>query len=156
MANEYISNEVNKVLSDKKLPFPLNHAMASACILANLKGLNLKMLDMGKATSALCDYSLIVSASNPTQARAMVDEVAYQLKQHGAQMHSLEGYDSADWILLDTGDIIVHVFLETTRDVFDLDRLFTSYPQIKIPDEFYFGPTTPATAADKDHLKNYF
>src|SRR5690606_36779820 len=107
--NEYIQSEVSKVISNPAFEFPLNHAMASAWILANFKGDNLKIFDMRNSTS-LCDFSVLATAQNVTQARAMVDEISTNLKQQGASIISYEGYESADWILLDTGDVMIHVF----------------------------------------------
>lgn len=152
--NEYVQNEVKKVVSNPEYQFPLNHAMASAWIMANFKGDNLKIFDMKKSTS-LCDFALLATAQNPTQARAMADEIAQNLKALGAKIVSFEGYESADWILLDTGDIMVHVFNGPARDVYDLDLVYGKNQQVKIPEEFYFGkPTTVATS--KPDLKGYF
>jgi ribosome-associated protein len=152
--NEYVQNEVNKIISNKSFEFPLNHAMASAWIMANFKGDNLKIFDL-KKSSALCDYSIIATAQNATQARAMVDEISMNLKNHGASVVSYEGYESADWILLDTGDVIVHIFNGPARDVYDLDLILAKNAQVKIPEEFYFGkPTT--VSSEKADLKGYF
>lgn len=153
-ANEYIQNEVKKVITNTSYEFPLNHAMASAWILANFKGDNLKIFDM-KKTSALCDYSIMATAQNATQARAMLDEVSANLKLQGANIVSFEGYESADWILLDTGDIMIHVFTGPARDVYDLDMVYAKNAQVRIPDEFYFAkPTTVGT--EKADLKGFF
>jgi ribosome-associated protein len=128
--------------------------MASAWILANFKGDNLKVFDL-KKSSSLCDYSVLATAQNATQARAMADEISANLKHAGASVLSYEGYESADWILLDTGDIIIHVFNGPARDVYDLDLVLAKNPQVKIPEEFYFGkPTTVST--EKADLKGYF
>ncbi len=152
--NEYVQNEVNKIISNKSFEFPLNHAMASAWIMANFKGDNLKIFDL-KKSSALCDYSIIATAQNATQARAMVDEISMNLKNHGTSVVSYEGYESADWILLDTGDVIVHIFNGPARDVYDLDLILAKNAQVKIPEEFYFGkPTT--VSSEKADLKGYF
>lgn len=152
--NEYIQNEVNKVIKNPGFEFPLNHAMASAWILANFKGDNLKIFDMRKSTS-LCDFSIIATAQNATQARAMVDEISVNLKGQGANILSYEGYESADWILLDTGDVMVHVFIGPSRDVYDLDIVYAKNAQVKIPEEFYFGKPTPAST-EKPDLKGFF
>jgi ribosome-associated protein len=154
MANEYIQNEVNKVINNSSFEFPLNHAMASAWIMANFKGDNLKIFDL-KKSSALVDYAILATAQNPTQARAMVDEISSNLKNNGAHIVSYEGYESADWILLDTGDVMVHVFNGPARDVYDLDMIYAKNTQIKIPDEFYFSTQTAAHSKAID-LKNYF
>ena len=85
----------------------------------------------------------------------MVDEIQYNLKQHGAKVLSLEGVTDGEWILLDCGDVIVHVFQELSRDIFDLDELWSSYPQVEIPQEYYFEH--PETQAPKsDSTDNYF
>lgn len=152
--NEYIQSEVKKVITNPNFEFPLNHAMASTWILANFKGDNLKIFDMKKSTS-LCDYAVVATAQNPTQARAMIDEVSVNLKHQGANILSYEGYESADWILLDTGDIMVHVFTGPARDVYDLDLIYSKNPQIKIPEEFYFGKPT-IVSNEKPDLKGYF
>lgn len=152
--NEYIQAEVTKVISNNDFEFPLNHAMAAAWILANFKGDNLKVFDMRKSTS-MVDYSILGTAQNATQARAMADEIAVNLKQQGANLVSYEGYESADWILLDTGDIIVHVFNGPARDIYDLDMIFAKNAQVKIPEDFYFGQPT-SVSGDKADLKGYF
>lgn len=152
--NEYVQNEVKKIISNPAFEFPLNHAMAATWILANFKGDNLKIFDMKKATS-MCDYSILATAQNATQARAMVDEISASLKLQGANIVSYEGYEGADWILLDTGDIIVHVFNGPARDVYDLDLVYGRNPQVKIPEEFYFGKPT-VVSTEKPDLKGYF
>jgi ribosome-associated protein len=154
MANEYIQAEVKKVIENSSFEFPLNHAMASAWIMANFKGDNLKIFDM-KKSSALVDFSILATAQNATQARAMVDEISANLKHHGAQIVSYEGYEQADWILLDTGDIMVHVFNGPARDVYDLDMVYAKNPQVKIPEDFYFGKPTQVSN-EKPDLKGYF
>ncbi len=152
--NEYVQNEVKKVISNTGFEFPLNHAMASAWIVANYKGDNLKIFDL-RNSSALCDYAIIATAQNTTQARAMVDEISANLKENGASIVSYEGYESANWILLDTGDIIIHIFNGPARDVYDLDMVLMKNAQVKIPDEFYFGKAT-SVATEKADLKGYF
>ncbi len=154
MANEYIQNEVKKVISNSQFEFPLNHAMATAWILANFKGDNLKIFDMRKS-SALVDYAVVATAQNATQTRAMIDEISSSLRNVGAKIVSYEGYESADWVLLDTGDIMVHVFNGPARDVYDLDMVYAKNPQVKIPEDFYFAKPTQ-TSSDKSDLKGYF
>ena len=150
--NEYVQSEVKKVMGN--FEFPLNHAMASAWILANFKGDNLKIFDMKKSTS-LCEFAVMATAQNATQARAMVDEISGRLKENGANVLSYEGYEGADWILLDTGDIMIHVFNGHARDVHDLDLVYAKNPQVKIPEEFYFGKPTEVSKERAD-LKGYF
>lgn len=153
VANEFLKNEVAKISNDQRWTGSLNQAMASVYMLANFKGENLKIFDMTKSSS-LCDYHIVATAQNVTQARAMADEIASQLRGLGAEILSYEGYGTADWILIDTGDVITHIFQENTREMYDLDRVFGVCPQIAIPEEFYFsGPIKRTT---EETLKGYF
>lgn len=152
--NEYVQTEVKKVIDNPAFEFPLNHAMAAAWIMANFKGDNLKIFDMRKSSS-LVDFAVIATAQNPTQARAMADEIAMNLKQQGAAIVSFEGYESSDWILIDTGDIMIHLFNGPARDVYDLDVVYAKNQQVKIPEEFYFGKPTEVST-EKSDLKGYF
>ncbi len=67
---------------------------------------------------------MICSVSNPRQAHAISDEISKQLKEIGEYAVSIEGYDSADWILMDYGDLVVHILSETARSYYDLERLW--------------------------------
>lgn len=152
--NEYVKGEVDKIMSNSSYEFPLNHAFSSAWILANFKGDSLKIFDMRKSSS-LCDYTILGTAQNATQARAMADEIAQNLKAHDASIISYEGYEGADWILIDTGDIMVHIFNGPARDIYDLDLVFAKNPQVQIPEEFYYSQPTNVAEANSD-LKGYF
>lgn len=134
-------------MNDSSYEYPKNMAMASAWILGNLKGVNLKVLDVS-STSSLSDYFVICSATNPTQAQSMGQEVLTQLKRHDHQALSKEGWSAdSDWMLLDMGDIIVHIFLETSRNVYDLDNLWTEAKTVEIPQEYYFSDEEAETQA---------
>lgn len=152
--NEYIKGEVDKIMANGSYEFPLNHALSSAWIMASFKGDNLKIFDMRKSSS-LCDFTVLATAQNATQARAMADEISVNLKGHEANILSYEGYEGADWILIDTGDIMVHIFNGPARDIYDLDLVFAKNPQVRIPEEFYYAKPTAASDANAD-LKGYF
>ncbi|HLW55852.1 MAG TPA: ribosome silencing factor [Bacteriovoracaceae bacterium] len=152
--NEYIKGEVDKIMKNEAYEFPLNHALSSAWILASFKGDNLKIFDMRKSSS-LCDYTILGTAQNATQARAMADEISINLKHHNANILSYEGYEGADWILLDTGDIMVHIFTGAARDIYDLDMVIAKNPQVQIPEEFYYAQPTSTKETNSD-LKGYF
>jgi ribosome-associated protein len=153
MSKEYIEKHVNEIMEDKEIGFPKNMAMASAWVLGNLKGVNLKVMDTSK-TSSLSDYFVLCSATNITQAQSMAEEVLVQLKRHGYQALSKEGWAvDSDWILLDMGDIIVHIFLENSRTVYDLDNLWLEAKPVEIPQEYYFSSEEAEAALDD---KDYF
>jgi len=147
MSNEFVQKEVNKII--KEYESPKNMAMASAWILGNLKGSNLKVLDVSK-TSGLADYFIIASAQNPIQAGSMAEEVAFQAKRLKQTVLSIEGKGGSDWILLDLGDVIVHIFIESVRDIYDLDQLYGEAPIVEIPQEYY--SSTPAEKSEEGYF----
>lgn len=137
-SKEFLDNEVTKIINDSKHESPLNFAMAGAFVMGNFKGLNLKILDL-RNVAAIADIFVIGSATNPTQASAMSEEISRQMRLHGHEAISREGFkQSADWILLDYGDIIFHVFMETHRYIYDLDTLYAKAESIDIPQEYYY------------------
>lgn len=154
MANPFVEKETSKIITAMASEFPKNHALAAAWIIANYKGINLKIIDM-QQTSSLCDYNIVATAQNMTQANTMVNEIQYNLKRAGAEVISAEGLSDGDWILLDLGDIIVHIFQETTRDIYDLDTLWASHPQVTIPQEYYFSHPEMETKKEET-TENYF
>ncbi|MBP9674719.1 MAG: ribosome silencing factor [Bacteriovoracaceae bacterium] len=136
MKNDYIAEELKKIFESKEFKAPLDSAMACAWIIAHFKGVNLKVLDL-RNVSAFTDFFVIGSASNPTQGRAMAGAILTYLKPHHNQVISSEGMNSADWILLDYGDIVIHIFEESLRDIYDLDGLWLKNPRIPIPESYY-------------------
>lgn len=79
----------------------------------------------------IADVFVIVSAPNRLQVRGIVDEIERRLKDEaGARPRSSEGRDDASWVLLDYGDVIIHVFLDETRAFYRLERLWSDAPHI--------------------------
>ena len=111
---------------------PLSVARARVAVeaAAEKKGADLAILDVGDVLSII-DLFVLVSASNARQVRTIVDEVEKALAEHdGSKPISVEGLADASWVLLDYGDIVVHVFLEETRAYYDLDRLWGDVPRL--------------------------
>jgi ribosome-associated protein len=84
---------------------------------------DIRILDL-RALTAFADYFILASGSNTRQIQAIADEVQQQLKKAGDRALSLEGYDNAEWILMDYGDYLVHIFSEKARAYYDLERLW--------------------------------
>ena len=76
---------------------------------------------------------MICSVSNPRQGQAVCDEIEKQLKETGERPVSIEGYDQADWILMDYGDFLVHIFSENARKYYDLERLWRGAEVVDLP-----------------------
>ena len=87
------------------------------------KASDIRVLDLREVTS-FTDYFVICTAANPRQGHAISDEIHKQLKDTGELPVSVEGYEQADWVLMDYGDFIVHIFSETARSYYDLERLW--------------------------------
>jgi ribosome-associated protein len=104
-------------------------AVAAAAASAK-KGEDIVALDVGDIIS-ITDAFVITSGTNPRQVRTIVDEVERAMKEHASvPPTSVEGLDDATWVLLDYGDIVVHVFLDETRAYYELERLWTDAPRI--------------------------
>jgi ribosome-associated protein len=83
----------------------------------------IKVLDLREITT-FADFFLIASGANARQIQAIADEIETQLKQLGEYPHSVEGYQNAEWVLLDYGDYLIHIFTEKARQYYDLERLW--------------------------------
>lgn len=88
------------------------------------------MLDVREVTS-FTDYFVIATGANPRQIQAIADEITQRLKQHGEYPASLEGYQNAEWILIDYGDFVVHIFSPKARVYYDLERLWRDAKPVK-------------------------
>jgi len=152
MSNEFVQNEMKKILNSKKSPE--NMVYASAWAIAHFKGINIKVFDVSEVSS-LCDYNIIATAENVIQAKTIVAQIQKGLKQSQAESISVEGEAEGEWILLDMGDIMIHIFQENARDTYHLESLWEEAPQLKIPSEFYFS-TAPEASQTEDATNQYF
>lgn len=91
--------------------------------LEDKKASDIKVIDIEQITT-LADYFIIASGSNRNQVQAMADNVDEVLGKAGYQLKQTEGYSSANWILLDYGDIVIHLFDEENRLFYDLERIW--------------------------------
>ncbi|MDD2981550.1 MAG: ribosome silencing factor [Hespellia sp.] len=87
------------------------------------KGEDIKIIDIS-GISTLADYFIIANGSNESQVKALVDNVEKELGKNGFQVKQREGYGTANWVLLDFHDIIVHVFDSENRLFYDLERIW--------------------------------
>ena len=92
----------------------------------NKKAADIALLEIDKGSSAFTDYFVICSGSNPRQMQAISDGVEEKLRNAGLRPTHVEGYNQAEWILLDYVDFVVHIFSERARKFYDLERLWKS------------------------------
>ena len=91
--------------------------------LSDKKGEDIKIIDI-TGVSVLADYFIIASGNSESQISALVDNVEEELHKAGYHLKQREGRSGASWILLDFGDIIVHVFDQENRLFYDLERIW--------------------------------
>ena len=104
--------------------------------LEDKKAVDIRILDIEKI-STLADYFIIASGANRNQVQAMSDNVEEALGKAGYVPKSVEGYRNANWILLDYGDVVLHIFDEENRLFYDLERIWRD-----------------GTAVDKEEFQN--
>ena len=90
------------------------------------KAENITVLAMEPDSGAFTDYFVICTGSNPRQIQAISDEVEQRLTNAGMEPTHVEGYNQAEWVLLDYVDFVIHVFSEHARKFYDLERLWKS------------------------------
>lgn len=107
-------------MADKKAKEMAKIAYAA---LEDKKAEDIRIINIEKV-SVLADYFMIASGTNRNQVQAMADNVDEMLHKAGYEMKQIEGYQTANWILMDYGDIIVHVFDTENRLFYDLERIW--------------------------------
>lgn len=109
---------------------------ALRCVNASLekKAKDLVILNI-KELSAFADYFIICSGSSDRQVRAIASAIQENMKKAGILPLGVEGEAAGRWILLDYNDVIIHIFLETVRTFYDLERLWAEAPRMAVPDE---------------------
>ena len=95
------------------------------------KGVNITVIDISEI-SVIADYFIIAGGNNENQVKALADSVEEELYKAETVPKHIEGYDNAKWILMDFGDIIVHVFNEDDRLFYDLERIWRDGKQVNI------------------------
>ena len=92
--------------------------------LEDIKGFDIIDLDVRKLTS-ITDYMIIASASSTRQTRALANNVQDKMKELNVEIVGIEGEGEGDWVLVDIGDIIIHIMTPTTRAYFNLEELWS-------------------------------
>ena len=95
------------------------------------KGEDIRIIDIA-GISVLADYFIIANGSSESQVQAMVDTVEEEMHKAGYSLKQREGYGSGNWVLLDFGDVIVHVFDKENRLFYDLERIWRDGKNIGI------------------------
>lgn len=84
--------------------------------------------------SLLADYFVIMQANSERQVKAIADEIEEKVAAAGVQVRDIEGKNVANWVLLDFGDVVVHVFRTETRQFYNLEKLWAEAPLVDVSD----------------------
>ena len=116
------------VLHDGRL-----RSLKNACLIAKaadeLRGKETLVLDLTDVTP-IVDYFVIATGSSGRQMRAVADEVRTIMRKAGSRPNGVEGENDANWILLDFGDIVLHLFSPEARKLYDLEHLWADAPRV--------------------------
>ena len=113
------------------------------------KGEDIAILEMDRNSGAFTDYFIVCSGTNPRQVQAIADDVQKQLSEEGQRPNSVEGYNQAEWVLVDYVDFVLHVFSERARKFYDLERLWKSAKKLAPADLVKAAPVKKETAKAK-------
>ncbi len=92
-------------------------------IIEDRKGKDIEVIPLADKT-IITDYFVIASGSSTTHLRGMADEVIDELEKEGVKPAGVEGYDTASWILIDFLDVVVHLFQQSEREFYNLEKLW--------------------------------
>jgi len=107
-------------------------AFLCARALLDRKAIDLVIIEVGNLSS-FTDYFLICSGNSDRQVQAIASHIEEKMSKQGIRPLGVEGKREGRWILLDYGDVIVHVFYQPAREFYDLERLWSEAPRVELP-----------------------
>lgn len=119
---------------------------------AEKKAIDLTVLDL-RGVVTFTDFFVISTGANKRQMQAISDEVVDQLKRRGSPAARVEGYQAAEWILIDYGDFIVHVFDQKARRFYDLEYLWREAKRLDVSPEVLAAQISRTRSEDTSSLK---
>ncbi len=122
----------------------LDKSMVCAKAALEKKAENLRVIDL-QELSSFTDYFVICSGQSERQVQAIANSVENALGLKGYKLISIEGYGEGRWILMDAGDIVVHIFLDALRDYYDLESLWAQAPRVQVPTHYYSSSADDTT-----------
>lgn len=108
-------------------------AVLAIAALEDKKAEDIHVIDISEV-SVIADYFIIAGGNNRSQIQALCDNVEEKLGKAGNAVRQIEGYDTANWILMDFGDVIIHIFDRENRLLYDLERIWRDGKQIELQD----------------------
>ncbi|HZH30601.1 MAG TPA: ribosome silencing factor [Pyrinomonadaceae bacterium] len=144
-ATETAAAPETAIVGDEGLDARIESALRAA---SDKKAHDLVVLDL-RPIATFTDYFLIASGLNARQVQAIADEITERLKREGTRAERIEGYQTAEWVLVDYGDFIVHIFEDKARRFYDLERLWREGKRVALPADLQ-ADTAGAREGDAD------
>ena len=117
--------------------------------LEDIKARDIKLINVSKLTSVF-DYIAVASADSTRQTKALAKNVMDKVKEHGGWIYGIEGEQSGEWVLVDCGDIVVHIMQPAMRELYELEELWgegsLEFPKPKAPPKTIARAVAPAKA----------
>lgn len=124
---------VKKTAAEKPVLSSRERAQKCAELAYDKKAFDIRALDISKVSS-IADYLVIISGNSDKQNQAIADGIRTGLKKYG-KVHDIEGESEGKWIVMDYGDVIVHIFSDQLRHYYKLDELWHMAPELDLPEE---------------------
>ncbi len=118
------------------------YALLAACAASEKKATDIIVIEVAELL-VVTDYFVICTGRNDRQVRTIAEEIEIQLRRAGLPPIGIEGESEAKWILIDFGDLVVHVFQPEERDFYRLERLWSDAPRVPLPSESAGTPSSP-------------
>ncbi|MEI8362459.1 MAG: ribosome silencing factor [Betaproteobacteria bacterium] len=116
-----MTQDLDAVKSDSTFLETMKLAVVDA--IEDIKGFDITVMDVRKLTS-MTSYMIVASATSSRQAKSVADNVREKMKEKGYNIRGTEGEKEGEWVLVDLGDIVVHIMVPTTRAYYNLEQLW--------------------------------
>lgn len=117
--------------ADKQSLTSAERALRCAELAFDKKAFDIRALDISKVSS-IADFLIIISGSSDRQVQAITDNIRIGLKKFG-KVNDIEGANEGKWVVMDYGDVLVHIFHDPLRQYYDLDGLWSMAPELELP-----------------------
>lgn len=128
-------------MNTKQILESRERAVKSAALALDKKALDARILEIGDLSS-IADYLVLATGRSDKQVQAIAESVRQGMKSYGNAL-DIEGEKEGNWVVIDYGDVIVHVFQEEFRRRYDLDGLWSTAPEVEIPAEYRWEDKEP-------------
>ena len=112
----------------------LDKALLASEIIKERKALNPVLFEIGKLSS-ITDYFLIASGNSSRQVQAITRHLSRSMREQGLKAYGVEGEQEGHWVLMDYGDLVIHIFFQPVREFYDLEGLWIEAPRVDLDED---------------------